>query len=90
MRVKVLGKYWDLSFPPNLGSNDGLCQGPANKAKKMYVQGGLRGEEFLDTIIHEMIHAAGWHLDEPFVTQFAADLAKVLTHPEIRRRIDGE
>lgn len=89
MRIKVLGKYWTLSFPPNLGPNDGKCPGPDDKPKRILVQGGLRGKECTETIIHEMLHAAGWHIDEVFVTQFAADVARVLHNPEIRRRIDG-
>jgi hypothetical protein len=38
----------------------------------------LRGEERLEVILHELIHAADWRLDESFVEPFAADAAAAL------------
>jgi hypothetical protein len=78
MRVRVLGKDWRMRFVPNLGSNRGDCDPPDRRAKEIRVAAGLRGEERLEVLIHELVHAAGWHIDEGFVERFAADAARVL------------
>ena len=77
MRVKLLGKVWNLRFAPNL-ANRGECDAPTQTAKEIRVASQLRGEERLEILIHEMVHAAGWHLDESFVERFAADVARAL------------
>lgn len=78
MRVKVLGKTWTLQFVP-LADCRGLCEGPHDKGKRIKIDSRLEGEERLEVVIHELIHAAGWHLDEQFVATFSVDLARVLT-----------
>ena len=77
MRIRILNKRWRLRFAPNL-ANRGDCPGPAAKHKEIRVLSGLRGEERLEVLIHEMLHAAGWHIDEAFVEQFARDVARAL------------
>ena len=77
MRIRILNKRWRLRFAPNL-ANRGDCDGPAAKHKEIRVLSGLRGEERLEVLIHEMLHAAGWHIDEAFVEQFARDVARAL------------
>lgn len=32
MRIKILGKCWDLQFAPNLGAKAGYCDGPHIRA----------------------------------------------------------
>ncbi len=78
MQLNVLGKRWRLRFVPNLGTNRGDCDPPNQRAKEIRVAAGLRGEERLEVLIHELVHAAGWHIDEGFVERFAADAARVL------------
>ena len=38
----------------------------------------LHGEERLEVLLHELVHAAGWHIDEAFVERFASDAARAL------------
>jgi hypothetical protein len=90
VRIKVLGKYWSLTFPPYLGDNHGDCAEPKAVGKRIRIWAGLSGRELTDVLIHEMLHASGWHLTEEFVTEFAHDVARVLHHPDIQRRIHGE
>ena len=78
MRVRILGKYWNLRCVPNLGKNHGICQHPEKTAKEIHIQSGLRGAQLMETVIHEVLHAANWHLDEEFVTDFAHDVTKIL------------
>jgi len=78
--VTILGKTWQLIYPLRIGKKDhrGLCDSPHRKHPKIRVKRSLRGEERLEIYIHEMLHAAGWHLDEGYVTDFSADLAREL------------
>lgn len=77
MHVNILGKRWQLRFTP-LRKNYGACDPPEVAAKEIVIDSTTRGRKRLDTLLHEMLHAANWHLDEEFVTQCAADMAKVL------------
>jgi len=77
MKVKVLGKTWQLRFAPNL-ANRGDCDQPDQCGKEIRIASTLRGEERLEVLLHELVHAAGWHLDESFVEQFACDAARAL------------
>jgi len=42
------------------------------------VRKDLEGEEELEVLLHEFMHAAYWDHDEEFVEEVAADLAKLL------------
>lgn len=75
MKINILGRLWGFCFVPNLGPNRGLCDPPDAKDKKIRIQAGLRGEELVEVVLHEFLHAAGWHIDEEFVTRFAANAA---------------
>lgn len=61
MRIKVLGKYWRLTFPKFMGELDGDCTSPTATHKGIRIAAGLRGFDFLETIIHEVMHAGNWH-----------------------------
>jgi hypothetical protein len=77
MRVKILNRMWRLRFAPNM-ANRGDCDPPGRRHKEIRISSALRGEERLEVVIHEMVHAACWHIDEQFVEEFARDAARVL------------
>jgi hypothetical protein len=77
MRVKVLGKVWQLRFAPNM-ANRGDCEPPDKRGKEIRISSSLRGEQRLEVLVHELLHAASWHIDESFVEQFARDAARTL------------
>lgn len=77
MRIAILGKRWNLRFAPNM-ANRGDCDAPTTPNKEIRIASNLRGEERLEVLIHEMVHAAGWHIDEEFVERFAGDAARAL------------
>lgn len=77
MRVQVLGKVWQLRFAPNM-ANRGDCEPPDKRGKEIRISSSLYGEQRLEVLIHELLHAAGWHIDESFVEQFARDAARTL------------
>ena len=88
MRVKILGKFWRLRFAPNMASR-GDCDPPDKRGKEIRIASSLRGEEKLEVLIHEMVHAAGWHIDEEFVDRFAKDAARALWRLGYRETGEG-
>lgn len=88
MRVKILSRLWNLRFAPNL-ANRGDCDAPTTPGKEIRVSSGLRGEEKLEVLIHEFVHAGMWHLDEQVAGQFARDAARVLWRLGYREQTGG-
>ena len=84
MRIQMLGKRWRLRHAPNLAAR-GDCDPPTQPRKEIRILSTLRGEEQLEVILHELVHVAGWHLDESFVEQFAVDAARTLWRLGYRR-----
>lgn len=81
MQLTILGKRWSLRFVPKVDSKGsrGECDPPDQPKKEIRVLSRLTDEERMEVLIHEMLHAASWHIDEKFVEQFAADAARNLT-----------
>ena len=75
MRCRLRGKYWLIRREKLPRKLDGLCD--AN-TRRITVQPHLSGERELDVLIHEMLHACHWDLDETAITETASDLARVL------------
>jgi hypothetical protein len=76
--ITILGRRWNLRFGNAGKGHVGRCDPPDKPKKEIVVSPRVKGQLRLDTIIHECTHAAGWHIDEPFVEQFATDLARTL------------
>ncbi len=57
---------------------DGLCDHPATPYPEIWIHSRIRGVEALNTICHELGHAAYPDLSEDAITEFANDLATVL------------
>ena len=83
MLITILGKRWNFRRQHKLTLDgrkvDGKCDPPTMPRKEIVIDERLTGERELDVIVHEMLHAAGWHLDHGYVTEFASDVARVLT-----------
>lgn len=77
MLVEINGRRYDLRFVPRL-KNYGDCDPPTVKKKQIRVRQSLRGRLRLDTIIHELLHAALWEVREEWVDQTATDIARIL------------
>lgn len=77
MRVKVCGKYWDFRFVP-LRTAKGDCDPPTLPGKQIRVDSRLDGEERLEVIIHELMHASDWKVSEEHITEAAADISAIL------------
>ena len=65
-----------------------MCDPPNEPGKRIRIRQGLKGERELDTLIHELMHAAHWDLDEQAVNDTAEDIARVLWRLGYRRTFD--
>ena len=79
MIVTIGGKRWNLVFEGTPRDANGACDHPTAVGKRIRIRRSLRGETRLDTIIHEVLHAADWSKDEEWVGQTATELARILT-----------
>ncbi len=89
MHITILGKRWELKFVDGRKMPDalGACEPPDSPRKEIRVRQNLRGKLQLDTLIHEMLHAADWSKDEhDWITPVAADIASVLWKLGYRRK----
>jgi len=60
--------------------NRGECDAPTTIGKEIWIDPKQASElDRLDTIIHEVIHAAFWDLSEDAVAETASDLALILS-----------
>lgn len=57
-------------------AHNGECDPPDETGKEIRIDQAARGKQLLDNLIHEMIHAAFWHIDEEYVTKLATDMAR--------------
>lgn len=81
MRVTIGRTYFDFRFAPNLGKDRAGKEilGWCNLEKgQIRVKKNLVNEEKLEIVLHECLHASGWHVDEAYVEEFAKDMARVL------------
>lgn len=65
MFIKILGKRWRLQESPQI-KDRGICESPKARRKRILIRPDLEGEERLEVLLHEMLHAAFWHLDEGY------------------------
>lgn len=78
MRIKLLGKLWDLVVVPRQAA-EGQCDAPSVRSKQIRIARRCRGQHRLDVILHELLHAAAFHqFDEQWVDELATDMARVL------------
>jgi hypothetical protein len=63
----------------------GHCDHPKKTDKEIKISTDLTEEAELETVCHELIHAACWFFDEEFVHEFGHDIGKVLWRLGYRR-----
>lgn len=83
MRCRLRNRYWTITRGKLDRTKDGLCD--ASK-RLITIKRSLSGERELDVLIHEMLHACHWDLDEQAITETASDLARVLTRLGYRKQ----
>lgn len=79
MNVILRGKRWCLSFVSLARERCiGKCDPPDSRRKRIRIDKSLEGQQRLEILIHEMLHACHWDMDESAVTETAHDIAKIL------------
>jgi hypothetical protein len=73
--IKIRDQRWRIRWVPNLGENDGCCD---YDNKIIRIAKGQTRQSELDTVIHEITHAALPDVCEESVTEFATDLVAAL------------
>lgn len=90
MRVQIRGRRYKLAFRSLSRSKWlGRCDSPCEPNKQIVVDQNLSGELLLDTLVHELLHAACWDLAEETVEEAASDIASVLWRLGYRGPKDG-
>lgn len=80
--LRIRGQRWRLRFVTHLGENRGVCDKPNRIIRIVSCQ---EGQMEMDTIIHEILHAALWDLDEEAVHDTANAIAAALWRVGYRR-----
>jgi len=82
-QIKILGRAWHLRFVSGgefqMEKQLGECDHPSARNKSIRIANDIDGELLMDTVIHEMTHAAFPMIGEDWVEQFATDVARVVT-----------
>lgn len=76
--IRIRGKMWKLRFARVPDDHNGNCDSPTAKGKSIRIRPSLSGEKRLEVLIHEMMHAAHWDLDEEVVSETSQDIARAL------------
>lgn len=77
--IKIRRKRWTLFSHEQSGRNTfGECDPIDAKKKQISVKPNIIGVDAIDTLIHELLHAAMPDLAEDAIYETASDLAKVL------------
>lgn len=80
--ITLRGKRYRIVLCSRLGSDDnpvyGECSDPNSKSPMIRYFVGLKGMRRLDVLIHEMLHACFWDLDEEGIEESASDIARAL------------
>lgn len=75
-KVTIRSKRWNLRRG-NI-KDRGYCESPDSKNKSIVISRNLTGEELLEVLIHECLHAATWDSSEQMVSETAKDIARIL------------
>ncbi len=77
MRVRILGRFWNLVFSQM--KDRGECDPPGRPGKEIRINTKLSGVERLEVLLHEVLHGASWEVfDETFVEKVAVDMSAIL------------
>lgn len=84
-RVFINGDRWRLKF---CRTPKGLLGDCNYKTNTIRVSERLSGEDRMDVILHELIHARWPDLHEDAVCEFASELAGILTREGFKEELD--
>jgi hypothetical protein len=78
MKHKIRGKIWNIKYASNM-KNRGYCDPPDKKNKSITIKKNLKGQELMEVLLHECLHAVLHHeLDEDYVLTVADDISRAI------------
>jgi hypothetical protein len=77
-QITLRNKRYLLKQVPYMGDAIGHCSDPSDVNKTIRLKSGLKGEEELEVLIHEMLHACFWDIAEESIDEAGVDIARVL------------
>ena len=80
--LKVRGKKWGLRFVPNLGDSAGQCD---YTGMVIRIALGQKPQDELDTLVHELLHAAYPDLVESAIAEGSLGVSEALWRLGYRR-----
>jgi len=84
------GKRYRIEFAKLRGKNNGYCDNPNSKSKKIRIHERRASKRLLEDLLHEMLHACNWDAAEEWVTDTAHSLANVLWDQGYRLEKENE
>ena len=77
--ITIHGEQWKLILCRSITHRGVKCDGLCIYTKReIRVDRNLKGRELVETVLHEMHHAAGWHVSEEAVAQLAKEQSLAL------------
>jgi hypothetical protein len=86
-RVHIGDRFWRVHKTRVPADRDGDCNWELGRIR---VRSSLRGIDLMRVLIHELLHARLWDLDESVVTEFGEVVSAVLDAEGFRQADDHE
>lgn len=87
-RVYIGERWWTIQHVQGLPADrDGDCNW---QKRRIRVRSNLHGVALMDTLLHELLHARFWDIDESAVNEFASTAAAILDREGFRQPDDHE
>ena len=88
-KLRLNHQDWTVKFVTKKDMPDKLWGDANDETKVLRVRGALSGQNWLDTLLHEMLHAANFTcFSEEFVESTATEMAKAIVKSGRMRFID--
>lgn len=85
--VTIAGKRYRFEWAKCGPKVDGQCDAPRGSGKAIRLRPGLKRQPrlLLETLLHELLHAADWTKDEEWIDAVSQDLARIVWRFGFRR-----
>jgi len=77
-KLKMRGRVWEFVRERIEGGARGMIDAPNKPGKRIRIAPHLKDREELYIIIHELLHAGSWDMDEEAVDAISDDMATAL------------
>ena len=79
MKIRLRGKWWKVLFKPLAKQGGKYVWGTIDMdARTITFHSKAKGQNLMDVVIHEGLHACFWDIDEEAIDQSAQDITRLL------------